>query len=119
MKVIYNFQIVKIAERTNKVEIADQDIQALKNWKENPYKGTTDQDLVQYIANLQHTFPSPDTAPEFAQRLYDQLFGDDKAKTECWNSLENSSDSTLILEELDRRAPDEAPRTLAEAESSM
>lgn len=112
MKAVYNFQIVKIAERTNKIEIVDEDVQALKNWKENPYKGTTDQDLVQYIANLQHTFPSPDTAPEFAQRLYDQLFGDDKEKTECWNSLEKSSDSTLILEENDGR-------NLAEAESSM
>jgi hypothetical protein len=112
MKVIYNFQIVQIAERSNKVEVADEDIRALKDWKENPYKGTTNQDLVQYIATLQYTFPSPDTAPEFAQRLYDQLFGDEKEKTECWNSLEKSGDSKLMLE-------DEDGNSLAEAESSM
>jgi hypothetical protein len=112
MKLIYNFQIVQIAERSNKVEIADEEIQALKDWKENPYKGTTNQDLVKYIATFQYTFPSPETAPDFAQHLYDQLFGDEKEKTECWNSLEKSSDSKLILEDNDGNS-------LAEAESSM
>jgi hypothetical protein len=112
MKVIYNFQIIQIAERSNKVEIIDEDIQALKNWAENPYTGTTDQELVRYIAELQYTFPSPETAPEFAQRLYDQLFGDEKERTECWNSLEKSGDSKLILEDKDGDP-------LAEAESSM
>lgn len=112
VKLIYNFQIVQTAERSNKIKLTDEDIQSLKNWAENPYTGTSDQDLVKYIAELQYTFPSPETAPELAQRLYDQLFGDEKERTECWNSLENSDDSKLILEDKDGNS-------LAEAESSM
>lgn len=112
MKKIYNFQITQIGERSNIIEITDEDLQTLKDWKENPYKGTTDQDLVQYVAELQFTFPSPETAPDFAQYLYDQLFGDDKERTELWNSLEKSGDSKLMLDDNDGN-------TLAEAGSSM
>lgn len=111
MKKIYNFQITQIAERSNIIEIADEDIQALKNWKENPYTGTSDQDLVQYIANLKYEFPSPETAPDFAQQLYDQLFGEVE-RTELWNSLEKSGDSKLVLEDNDGNS-------LAEADSGM
>jgi len=115
---IHNFQVVERGERSSIIEITDKHIDILRGWEEFPYTGINDQDFVKYIAELEDYFKEIEGEedkhlfPDFAKILYDQLFGDELERTECWSSLEKSGDSKLILEDNDGN-------TLAEAESSM
>lgn len=108
MKKIYNYQVVTTGYRSNEVEISSDDLQALKEWKEHPYTGATDEELVKYIAGLSEYMydemmdmsgEKETNIPEFAKNLYSQLFGDGVERTELWNSLNKSGESELKLED--------------------
>lgn len=121
MKRIYNYQVFTTARRSNVVEINDKDIHALVGWKEYPYQGKTDSELVEYIAGMfdhlrDEMMVAGDqkktTTPAFAKALYEQLYGDLVEKTDIWCSLDKSGDSQLILK-------DGEDNELAKADSAM
>lgn len=108
MKKIYNYQVVTTGYRSNEVEISSDDLQDLRDWKEHPFNGTTDKDLVEYIAGLKDYLyeemmdmsgEKETNTPEFAKNLYSQLFGDGVERTELWNSVNKSGESELKLED--------------------
>ncbi len=108
MKKVYNYQVVTTGYRSNEVELSAEDLQALKDWREHSYKGTTDEDLVKYIAGLSEYMydemmdmseEKETNTPEIAKSLYSQLFGDGVERTELWNSLNKSGESELKLED--------------------
>jgi hypothetical protein len=121
MRKIYNYQVFTIAQRSNVLEISDEDILALRQWKEHPFQGKTDSELVEYIAGLSDYLLDEmmdlenkvkTNTPPFAKTLYEQLYGDLLERTDLWSSLEKSGDSQLILS-------DEEGVELAKAESTM
>lgn len=110
---LYNYQVVTIGYRSEIVEIDDEDIQMLREWKEKPYKGETDQDLLDYIKSYtdEASYETYDETPYCLIEIYKNLI-DCPERTEIWNSLQKSGDSKIILE-------DEENDFLAEVDSSM
>lgn len=121
MMKIYNYQEVTTGYRSNEVELDSESIQVFRDWNEHAYVGTTDEDLVQYIAGLREYLREEmmemsgergTNTPELAKTLYSQLFGDEVERTELWNSLDKSGESELKLE-------DEEGNDLASAVATM
>ena len=114
---IYNHQSITIHEKSNDVEITEDDIKEISNWEYMPYEGGNNYNkLLKYIAGfIEHTLhESLDLeevkCPKILIECYKELC-EEPTRTEVWNSLSKSGDSTLFI--ADKRDDEIRGSTLA------
>ncbi len=96
---IANVKSYTVCERSEFVELSDEDIEELRQWKAHPYKGKSAAALAAYVANLEELFTSGEEledAPMIADRLASELWTD-IVRTKMWDSDSSDSDSKITV----------------------
>ncbi len=97
---IFNRQTYTQTDRSEIVEITPEDIEDFKNYEAAPYTGESNEDLLDY---LKYRFEDMDNgeledAPPILCELY-RMLHEQVERTTLSNSLEDSGESELVIEE--------------------
>lgn len=108
---IYNKQTVTVIERSDIVEIDEEDLLELQNWEEFPFKGDPKLELLDHLKaafrKLSDGEIESDSAPLTILNLWFAL-ETDVTRTQIWNSLHKSGESELVLEDEEEEVIDTA-----------
>lgn len=104
-KKIYNIQSVTTIERSNIVDITEQDIEDFANCELAPYVGNNDEELLEYLVEIFDRISSndfnstEDDLPEKILELYHELASGEVTRTVVRCSLSKSAESEIVIED--------------------
>ena len=89
---VYSEQYVEVLERTNEVDISEEDIEAIINWSACPYDGGKNwRNLCEYLAGVVKDISDwaieiDDNTPDVIKRCYNELY-ENRTINQVWNNL--------------------------------
>lgn len=112
---IANVQVYEVCDRSEFVEISDDEIEELKAWKGYPFTGETEAELAAYVAGLGGVMSedeAPDDTPEVALSLFLSFWGGNMARITMWDSSFNRNESKITVFDDDERELGKADSTM-------
>lgn len=110
---IANVKVYQVCDRSEFIEIEDEDIAELRAWKAYPYTGETAADLAAYVAGLSGKVDEDDEksdTPQIAINLFYSLWSD-VSLTQMWDGSFDKPESSIVVYDDDNDKLGEADST--------